>query len=102
MSAITGNSRLLSFLHIPILLVSVVDPDPVGSETFGRIRIRKNFFRIWIRLAPYPDLGRSGSEMNEKLIKFTFSKQNAQFKQNPIFKKSYLKNPLKSLKLEKI
>ncbi len=27
-----------------IQLGSIVDPDPVGSETFGRIRIRKNHF----------------------------------------------------------
>ncbi len=29
--------------------VSVVDPDPIGRETFSRIRIRKKSFRIRIR-----------------------------------------------------
>ena len=42
---------------------SFVDPnlDPVGSETFNRIRIRIRNISFWIRAAPDP--GSFGSEM---------------------------------------
>ncbi len=40
---------------------SVVDPDPVGSETFRRIRYGDT------KIIPDPDPGSSGSEMNLKL-----------------------------------
>jgi hypothetical protein len=35
--------------HIAVVCNSVVDPDPVGSETFSRIRIRKDLEHLRIR-----------------------------------------------------
>jgi hypothetical protein len=44
------------YLTVTVLCISVVDPDPetypVRSETFSRIRIRKQSIRIQIRAAP--------------------------------------------------
>jgi len=42
-----------------VVWVSIVDPDPVGSETFSKIRIRKKILRD-------PDPNSSGSGMNFK------------------------------------
>jgi hypothetical protein len=58
---------------------SFADPDPVGSETFCRIRIRNEF------------------EKKTYLLKCTISQPNAKLKKNIFFKK---KNSLKSFKLQ--
>ncbi len=65
---------------------SLVDPDPIGSETFGRIqnRIRQKPLRS------HP--GSSGSKMNEELV---ISQQMHNIK------KKITKISLKSMKLEK-
>jgi hypothetical protein len=70
--------------NIVVIIVNiccVVDPDPVGSEIVGQIRIR-----IRKKLISDPGQRSTGSEMNlkenyyEKLLKFTVSQQKAQLR----------------------
>jgi hypothetical protein len=66
--------------------ISVVDPDPVGSETFGRIRIQQND-GVTSFGSGY---GSSSSEM--QATKFAISQQNAPLKKHYFAEENCLKN----------
>ncbi len=62
---------------------SVVYPDPVGSETFNRIRIRKESFRI--RAAPDPKwIGVKLHWKTGKILHFLNNNVNARHNEQPI------------------
>jgi hypothetical protein len=49
LTCLSHTFNLPQLLLLPVtVLSSVVDPDPQGSETFCRIRIRNS--RLWIRI----------------------------------------------------
>ncbi len=63
LSILFAKNQIKIRIKIPIAfpspIISVVDPDPVGSETFNIIQVR---IRIGKKIIPDP--GSSGSEMN--------------------------------------
>ncbi len=64
---ISLTTETMSKLMVLDLSCYIVDTDTVGSETFGRIWIRK--------IIRDPELGSFGSEMNDNLMKFIISRK---------------------------